>query len=91
MSIQKIAIGAKPDPYKFTIVEREVVAGNTIIVARYEGCKTFDGLKMMLIRGEPTITETLDPHFLDEEYPVVARFQPNQQGWILARICSHWI
>jgi hypothetical protein len=88
MTIHKIAMGAKPDPYKFKIVQKEIVNGNTVILANYEGCLTFGGNKLMLLKGEHEIGETLDPHFLDDDYPVVARFVPNEDGWNLARICA---
>ena len=88
MSLEKIAMGAKPDPYNFKIVSREVVCGNTIIVANYPGSLTFGGDKMMLLRGTPDVGATLDPHFLDEEYAVVARFIPNETGLALARLCA---
>lgn len=81
-------MGAKPDPTKFKIQQREIVSGNLIILAHYQGCLTFGGYKLMVLRGTPSIGNTLDPHFLDEEYPVVARFIPNELGWKLARITA---
>ena len=86
--IEKIAMGAKPDPYKFEIIRLEYHYNHTIILARYEGCLTFDGLKLMLFEGIYNPIETLDPHFLDESYPLVARFQPTGKGWVLARQCA---
>jgi hypothetical protein len=89
--IKMIAMGCKPDPYKFEIDELEHVGNCTIILANYEGCKTFDGNKLMLLRGIHNLMdfETLDPHFLDEEYAVVARFIPNEVGWKMARVAAY--
>ena len=81
-------MGAKPDPYNFTVLRYEINNGNTIVLALYPGSLTFDGQKLMLLRGIHTEFTTLDPHFLDEEYAVIARFIPTELGWIMARECA---
>jgi hypothetical protein len=88
--IKMIAMGCKPDPYKFKITHIEHYNDNTIIKAVYEGCLTFGGDKLMLLKGWYCYDdfETLDPHFLDEKYAVIARFIPNEDGWKMARICA---
>lgn len=88
--IKMIAMGCKPDPYKFTIVKIEHIEGNTIIEAKYDGCISFDGHKLMLLQGKWLIEDfdSLDPHFLNEEYAVVGRFIPTSLGWNLARACA---
>lgn len=89
MGVEKIAMGCKPDPYKFTIEWAEWVNDNTIVIANYGG-ETFNGDKLMVFRGKIAVdtNQTLDPHFLDEEYPLVARFLPTDEGKRLARICA---
>lgn len=87
ISVEKIGMGTKPDPYKFTIKTKEYVKGNTIILANYDGCTTFGGDKLILMRGLVGDRETLDPHFI-EDHPVIARFIPTEQGWKLARLCA---
>lgn len=89
--IEKIAMGAKPDPFKFTIEKRKYIYGATIIQAKYDGCLTFGGSKLMVFRGDYNPIETLDPHFLDEEYPLVARFPPTEEGWRMAERVCYWI
>ncbi len=83
-------MGAKPDPFKFEIKQIESVNGNTIILANYPGSLTFGGDKLMLLAGDHMARdfESLDPHFLDEDYAVVARFIPNHEGWRMARLCA---
>ena len=82
-------MGAKPDPYNFDIVKIQFVAGNTIVMANYPGSLTFGGNKLMLLKGIHTIFDTLDPHFLDDDYYVFARFIPNEQGWKMAEMCAN--
>jgi len=81
-------MGCKPDPYKFTIVEREIVGLYTIVLARYEGCLSFRGEKLMLCDAIiPEDIETLDPHFM-EGHHIIARFAPTNVGKELARLCA---
>lgn len=86
--LNKIAMGCKPDPYKFKIIKTEIVNGNTIVLANFEGCLSFSGNKLMLLRGTPEISDVLDPHFLNETYPVIARFIPTDEGWNMAKLCA---
>ena len=87
--IEKIMAGAKTDATKFEIAFYEIsTTGNTILEVIYEGCKTYGGCKLMVLRGNDHLRrKTLDPHFL-EGHPVVARFAPTEEGWRLARICA---
>ena len=84
MNINQIAMGCKPDPYNFTIKHLEIINGNTIVIANYDG-KTFNGDKLMVLKGEYKEFTTLDPHFLSEDYPVIARFIPTELGIELAK------
>jgi hypothetical protein len=88
-NINQVAMGCKPDPTNFKIVRLEHVENSTIIIANYGG-ETFNGDKLMVLRGifnEEDIT-TLDPHFLNEEYPVYARFIPTDLGYALAKVVA---
>jgi hypothetical protein len=85
MNLNQIAMGCKPDPTKFIIVYIEYRAGNTIVIANYGGA-TFNGNKLMVLRGIYENITVLDPHFLNEEHPVIARFIPTEQGLKLARL-----
>ena len=87
--IKQIAMGCKPDPQHFHIMSLEHLNGCTIIVANYGG-DTFGGNKLMVLDGEYHTSEltVLDPHFLNETYPVFARFQPNEKGMMLARVVA---
>lgn len=78
-------MGVKPDPFNFVIKHQEYVNGNTIVIANYGG-KTFNGDKLIVLRGRHENITVLDPHFLNESYPVFARFIPTEEGLKLARI-----
>lgn len=82
--INQIAMGCKPDPFNFIIEKIEHINGNTIVLANYGG-ETFGGKKLMVLRGIWTSFDVLDPHFLNEKHPVVARFIPTDEGFALAR------
>ena len=91
MNINQVAMGCKPDPFKFEIKHIEHENGNTIIVANYGGA-TFGGNKLMVLRGVHLREEItcLDPHFLNLKHPVVARFIPTKLGLAIARtVCSY--
>jgi hypothetical protein len=100
-NIKQIAMGCKPNPFDYHVKKTEIVNGNTIVLANYHGCQSFNGDKLMLLRGmlprdfytntatHSVSTDPLDPHFLNEDYPVVARFIPNEDGWKMARLCAN--
>lgn len=81
-----------PNPYKFSIIEREYhkdIRTMTIALVNYPNCTTFHGDKLLLIRGRLKENPTaLDPHFLDGDHPVIARFLPTEDGLNLARLCA---
>lgn len=88
MDINQVAMGCKPDPYNFRLVHLEHINGNTIVVANYGG-ETFNGNKLMVLRGTYEFFNTLDPHFLSEDYPVIARFIPTEEGMEWARLVAN--
>lgn len=76
-----------PNPRLFRIINRERIGDYTIVEARYYGCTTFDGCKLMLLKSNK-VPYPLDPHLLGGNHPVIARFEPNENGWKLARLCA---
>ncbi len=75
-----------PNPFRFTIVEYEIRNGNTVIMAKYPDCPTFGGKKLMVLKGIyiPKNINVLDPHFLENDHPIIARFIPTSEGYALA-------
>jgi len=80
-----------PDPRKYTIDRMEMVGGFLIMAITYPDCVNYEGKKILLFRGV-TIDELLsqgriDPHFSDNPclHSPVARFEPTEEGWDMAR------
>ena len=76
-----------PDPYSFRIIKKELLGEYSLVEVMYFGCTTFDGHKLMLLTSK-TISYPLDPHLLGDGHPVIARFEPNERGWKMARLCA---
>lgn len=83
---QKVDIN--PNPYNFKIKKTKFVNGHTIALVNYPNCTTYNGDKLMLLRGIHKHLDKLDPHFLDDNHIVIARFIPKQFGWKMAEICA---
>ena len=81
-------IAPNPDPYRFEIIQQEVVNGKSILVVKYDGCTTFSGHKLLLLKREWIGGTKLDPHLLGDKHIVLARFEPTEEGLTLARICA---
>ena len=77
-----------PNPLRFHVQREEVVAGKSLLLVKYAGCTTFDGTKLLLLKRKWTQGETLDPHLLGGNHIVLARFEPTEQGWAMARQCA---
>lgn len=86
---QKEQISApNPNPIKFEIEKELVVNGKSILLVKYFGCTTFNGKKLLLLKRKWLGGNSLDPHFLGKNHIVLARFEPNKLGWILAKKCA---
>jgi hypothetical protein len=73
-----------PNPRRFEILDTEYHNGNTILLVHYPDCTTFEGQKLLLLKGVHALFTELDPHFLDDDHPVIARFIPNEDGYKMA-------
>lgn len=76
-----------PNPSNFKIITGFYGKNYSLILVKYIGCTTFEGRKILLVKGrEKSIKKLkqLDPHFF-EDHIVLARFIPNEFGMTLAR------
>lgn len=78
----------KSQNYEYELLEEEQYTHFSIILVKYHGVDfpSFDGKKLLLVRL-PFNKYKLDPHLLGNNHPVIARFEPNNIGWELARLC----
>jgi len=78
-----------PDPLRFTVLRNEIVNGRSILLVYYPDCTTYEGRKLLLLKSKYKKSKRLDPHFTnDSENSILARFEPNDTGWYLAKICA---
>lgn len=79
-----------PNPFKFKILKEEKLERGTILEVKYEGCTTFNGVKLLLLRCHVDLKYfgKLDPHLLGDGHIVCARFEPTPQGWDMARMAA---
>jgi hypothetical protein len=83
-------IPPNPDPSLYEIINQEVYGEYSVVEARYLGCTTFNGRKLMLLKTNKEIkpNKKLDPHLLGNGHVVIARFEPSEQGKKMARMCA---
>ncbi len=81
----------EPNPAKYEILREAVINGKSVLLVRYPGCTTFDGTKLLLLKHKWNINSKvkLDPHLLGGNHPVIARFEPTDLGWTMARECAY--
>jgi len=76
-------INNNPNPYNFKILSNLGSNNNLhLLKVHYPDCTTFDGVKIILIKGSLP-SKKLDPHFL-EDNDIIARFRPTVEGLKLA-------
>lgn len=77
-----------PNPFKFIILDEKIVNKKSILLVKYKGCTTFGGKKLLLLKGKWKGGNHLDPHLLNKNHIVAARFEPNKIGWKMAKKCA---
>ena len=84
----RIEIG-NPDPASFKIQRFLTIGRYTAVQVRYPTCTNYQGQKILVYevpREQLEGRKTLDPHFGDKgDLAPVARFEPTDKGWNLAR------
>ena len=90
---KKKYISPDPNPHEFEILKKEKAGKGMIVEVKYEGCTTFDGVKLLLLRSQVDFKyfRKLDPHILGNGHIVCARFEPTPQGWDMARMSAEML
>lgn len=89
--VEKIKyVSPNPNPSKFKVLKEERLEKGMILLVNYEGCTTFEGNKLLLLRCHIDLKYfgKLDPHILGDGHIVCARFEPTEQGWNMARMAA---
>ena len=76
-----------PNPHRFKILGTFEANGWTIAIVQYPNCTNYDGKKVLLYDKSSKAIEDqtkLDPHFLEDQFSPVARFEPTERGLDLA-------
>lgn len=78
-----------PNPFVFTILKKFQRGNIFLLEVKYPNCTNFEGHKIIVISLEDynkaIESKKLDPHFSDEGQTVIARFEPTEKGWKLAK------
>jgi hypothetical protein len=82
-----------PNPENFKIIASLCCEDFLIVRVNYPDCTNFEGDKILVYQGDITAEDlakrkTLDPHFHDNpKHPSpIARFEPTEEGWRMAKI-----
>lgn len=51
---------------------------------KYKNCTNFEGIKILVFKGQYVERIVMDPHFSDDEESPIARFKPTVEGINLA-------
>lgn len=73
-----------PDPKRWVLLRKAEYHNGYVLEVRYLDCTNFEGLKIMVYKGQFTISNHLDPHFTNDVNSPIARFRPNKEGWRFA-------
>jgi hypothetical protein len=87
---RSVVINNNPNPYNFKITKELVIEEFVIVMVNYPDCTNYEGNKI-LVYENMTLSDIkrlsiLDPHFSKDKpfQSPIARFVPNDQGWIYA-------
>lgn len=80
----EITTAPNPDPSRWHLVRMEQFANAHVLKVRYKDCINFEGIKIMVYKGEYERKYRLDPHFDNCKDSPIARFKPTPEGWLMA-------
>jgi hypothetical protein len=83
-------VASDPDPQRFDIVSEHWYGQYVVVMLHYPDCTNYYGRKLLVYDNIAKwngikISGHIDPHFLDDRYSPIARFEPTPRGEILAR------
>lgn len=83
-------IPPNPDPSNWEILRYEYIGNVLVIEIKYPDCTNYEGRKILMYNNVSLVDivnqKVIDPHFCDNKrykHPI-ARFEPTEEGWVLA-------
>jgi len=83
-----VRVNSTPDPTKFEIIKKININGYPIFMVRYEDVQNYEGVKILMYSKDfntNLLEKRMDPHFFDQGDSPIARFEPTEYGWNLAK------
>jgi hypothetical protein len=69
-----------PSPSRWELLKALEYPNGYILQVRYLGCTNFEGIKLMVFKGQYKYRTYLDPHFEESDSSPIARFKPDSEG-----------
>jgi hypothetical protein len=73
-----------PSPDRWTLLYLATFENGYAMKVKYDDCTNFEGVKIMVFKGQYENRIWLDPHFSENEKAPIARFKPTSKGWDMA-------
>lgn len=71
-----------PNKYVFNILSEQQIGNYLVVLVNYPNCTTFNGDKILVFKNKTTVKGILelDPHFLESQPDLIARFPSTKEG-----------
>ena len=83
-SVNIKAPAPNPDPSRWVLIEKLQYTNAYVLKVKYKDCTNFEGIKIMVYKGQYRHKEYLDPHFQELTKGPIARFEPSREGYEMA-------
>lgn len=92
---ENYAMTGNPNPKNFKILRKLKNNWYTILLIQYPDCTNYEGNKILVFDnielGNELELDIIDPHFTDKGPSPIARFEPTERGWNMARFfCDNY-
>ena len=78
-----------PDPSRFSIIESKQIRTYLILKIKYHDCTNYEGVKILVFEDMSDdllfMKKEIDPHFCENCNSPIARFEPTERGWEMAK------
>ena len=73
-----------PNPDRWSLIQKAEFNNGYVLRVRYLDCTNFEGVKIMVYKGQYIKQEHRDPHFAPGRLSPIARFIPTLEGLRMA-------